>query len=133
MWKEDLELLLKVLPKGRQVVRIEEVPRGIAFIDTEGDYWYYNYNEATLTVLPDRKKRGYRMLKELRANRAETEEELEVIYDNMRELATQRGYILTRQEFREIRQQCEDEGDRLSDCSEGLLREIIESWVAAHF
>lgn len=132
MRKEDLELLLKVLPEGKQVVRIEEALNGIAFIDTEGDYWYYNYNEATLTVLPVRKKRGYRMLKELRANRAETEEELEVIYDKMREFATRRGYILTRQEFREIRQQCEDEGDRLIDCPEGLLRELAEDWVADH-
>lgn len=132
MWKEDLELLLKVLPEGKQVVRIEEALNGIAFIDTEGYYWYYNYNEATLTRLPNRKQRGYSMLKELRANRAETEEELEVIYDKMREFATRRGYILTRQEFREIRQQCEDEGDRLIGCPEGLLRELAEDWVADH-
>lgn len=63
---------------------------------------------------------------------ADEEEELEDIYDKMREFAHQSGYTLTRQEFRDIRQQCEDEGDSIQDCSDEGLRELVEDWAPDH-
>lgn len=57
--------------------------------------------------------------------------EVEEIYKKMREFADQRGYTLTDSEIGTIIVECE-EGDSILDCSDGMLREIVEDWIADH-
>ncbi len=54
------------------------------------------------------------------------------IYQKMREFADRRDYTLSDEEIETIIEQCEEEGDSISDCTDGMLREIVEDWVADH-
>lgn len=54
------------------------------------------------------------------------------IYKKMREFADRRDYTLSDEEIETIIDQCEEEGDSIFDCSDGMLREIVEDWIADH-
>lgn len=54
------------------------------------------------------------------------------IYQKMREFADRRDYTLSNGEIETIIEQCEQEGDSIFDCSDGMLREIVDDWVADH-
>lgn len=54
------------------------------------------------------------------------------IYKKMREFADRRDYTLSDEEIDAIIEECEQEGDSIFDCSDGMLREIVEDWIADH-
>lgn len=69
---------------------------------------------------------------EYRANKDDEAEQeaYNDIYKKMREFADRRDYTLSDDEIKTIIDQCEEEGDSIFDCSDGMLREIVEDWVA---
>lgn len=56
----------------------------------------------------------------------------EDIYKKMREHADRRDYTLSDKEIEIIINTCEEEGDSILDCSDGMLREIVGDWIADH-
>lgn len=72
--------------------------------------------------------------RDYRANRDDEAEQeaYDDIYKKMREFADCRDYTLSDGEIDDIIEACEAEGDSIFDCSDGMLREIVDDWVADH-
>lgn len=54
------------------------------------------------------------------------------VYKKMRAFAADRGYDLEDGEIESIIEEAEEDGDSVLDCADGVLRELVEDWVADH-
>lgn len=124
-WVQDLEEMLDRLAKlyGKPV---EE-------IDSEFEDWY-NDGGAQWDMAGGGLNAVEAFEREYRAYRDDEAEQeaYDDIYQKMREYADRRDYELSDEEIETIINECAEEGDSIVDCSDGMLREIVEDWVADH-
>lgn len=124
-WVQDLETMLKDLS--------EEFGKSVEELDGEFENWYYDGGQQW--DFPGSGPNAVEAFRREYSTRMEEEDEQKAyddIYQKMREYADRRDYTLSDDEIETIIEQCEEEGDSISDCSDGALREIVEDWVADH-
>lgn len=132
-WIQHLEEVLTELSTKYQKP-FEEIE------DAWEQFWYDGgncYDQAVWEIeAVDAFKESYEI--QMEDDEEEEEEEdsestaLDEIRKKMREFADRRDYDLTDEEFEEIVAECAEEGKCLEDCPDGMLREIVEDWVADH-
>lgn len=124
-WIQDLEETLDRLAKLYD--------KSVDELDAEFENWY-NDGGAQWDMAGGGPNAVEAFESEYRANKDDEAEQkaYDEIYKKMREFADRRDYTLSDGEIDVIVEECEQEGDSIFDCSDGMLREIVEDWIADH-
>ena len=123
-WVQDLEAMLNKLAK--------EFNKSVEELDAAFTDWYDNGgSEFDLGGGPSSIEAFASAYRDDRDDETE-QKAYDDVYKKMREFADRRDYTLSDGEIESIIEQCEEEGDSILDCTDGMLREIVEDWVADH-